>query len=269
MDSDPPPDFAVLDQDAQLSAETFARSLLDLSEPVSCEHVQQLADLLLRETPDLDERVSSGGSVSAGAYFRHKTGLRKACTSHPLSVKAINSFINFLSPNFAHSSFVLIDGIASEAHCDVLNSRLPNIVIPVTSFRGGDLRVECSLGSDVITRDGVQVPAVRLPVSRGPAAFSASQCVHEVLPFQGRRLVVAAYTLKACSRLSAEHSLKLRQLGFRLPSQDELDHATIFAPRMLCLSDAQTACLPSFAGTLASEAQPTDTSAEISCPCPL
>ena len=47
MDTDPPPDFAVLDQNAQLSAESFARSLLDLSEPVSCEHVQQLADLLL------------------------------------------------------------------------------------------------------------------------------------------------------------------------------------------------------------------------------
>ena len=222
----------------------------------------------LRETPDLDDRFSSGGSVSAGAYFRHKTGLRKACTSHPLSVKAINSFINFLSPNFVHSSFVLIDGIASEAHCDVLNSQLPNVVIPVTSFRGGDLRVECPLGSDFITRDGVQVPAVRLPVSKGPAAFSASQCVHEVLPFQGRRLVVAAYTLKACSRLSAKHALQLRQLGFRLPSKDDLDHATLFAPRMLCLSETQTACLPSFAGTLDSEASPTDTSAETSCPCP-
>ena len=247
MDSDPPPDFAAWDRDCVLTAETFARSLLDKSVPVACEYVRQLADLLLQETPDLDERFSSGGSVSAGAYFRHKTGLRKACSSHPLSVQVINSFITFLSPNFVHSSFVLIDGIASEAHCDVLNSHLPNIVIPVTPFQGGDLRVECSLGSDFIVRDGVKVPAVRLPVNRGPAAFSASQCLHEVLPFQGRRLVVAAYTLRACARLSAEHSQKLRQLGFRLPSPDELKHASVFTPRMLCISDVQAACLPSVA----------------------
>ena len=245
MDSDPPPDFATLDGDCFPSAETFARSLLEKSHPVSCEHVQQLADLLLQETPDLDERFSSGGSVSAGAYFRHKTGLRKACSSHPMSVRVINSFITFMSPNFVHSSFVLIDGIASEAHCDVLNSLLPNIVIPVTSFQGGDLRVECPLGSDSIMRDGIEVPAARLPVSRGPAAFSASQCLHEVLPFQGRRLVVAAYTLKACARLSAEHSATLRQLGFRLPSPEALWHASVFTPRMLCLSEAQAACLPS------------------------
>ncbi|CAE7316944.1 unnamed protein product, partial [Symbiodinium microadriaticum] len=198
-----------------------------------------------KETPDLDERFSSGGSVSAGAYFRHKTGLRKACSSHPMSVRVINSFITFMSPNFVHSSFVLIDGIASEAHCDVLSSLLPNIVIPVTSFQGGDLRVECPLGSDSIMRDGIEVPAARLPVSRGPAAFSASQCLHEVLPFQGRRLVVAAYTLKACARLSAEHSATLRQLGFRLPSPEALWHASVFTPRMLCLSEAQAACLPS------------------------
>ncbi|CAE7256654.1 unnamed protein product [Symbiodinium microadriaticum] len=158
-----------------------------------------------------------------------------------------------------------LDGFSSggSAHCDVLNSH----VIPVTSFRGGDLRVECSRGSDVILRDGVQVPAVRLPVSQGPAAFSASQCVHEVLPFQGRRLVVAAYTLKACSRLSSDHSLQLSQLGFRLPSQADLDRATIFAPRMLCLSEAQAACLPSFAGELPAEAPASDISAEVAGPC--
>ena len=227
------------------SAESFARSLIEKSQPVSCDHVEQLADLLLQETPDSDEKVFVWRLGVSGSLFSPQNwGLRKACSSHPISVQVINSFIDFMSPNFVHSSFVLIDGIASQAHCDVLNSHLPNIVIPVTSFQGGDLRVECSLGSDSILRDGVQVPAVRLPVSQGPAAFSASECLHEVLPFQGRRLVVAAYTLKACARLSAEHATTLRQLGFRLPSRDALSHASVFTPRMLCLSDEQAACLP-------------------------
>ena len=85
----------------------------------------RLADLLLSEAPDSDGRFSQGRSVSAGLYHRHKLGLRRLCTSHPQSVRALNSFVTFLAPDHFYSSLVLIDGIASEAHCDVANAALP------------------------------------------------------------------------------------------------------------------------------------------------
>ncbi|CAE7286514.1 unnamed protein product [Symbiodinium sp. CCMP2592] len=105
---------------------------------------------------------------------------------------------------FFHSSFVLIDGIASEAHCDTANSDLPNVVIPISCFSGGELRVAHPSGADVMVHDGVKRPAVSLPVCRGPVIFTASSCLHEVLPFEGRRLVLVGYTLRACESLAAD-----------------------------------------------------------------
>ncbi|CAE7307255.1 unnamed protein product [Symbiodinium sp. CCMP2592] len=186
MDLDPPPDFApVVSGTSQSDAESFADSILSGSVALSCTSVERLADLLLQEAPDLDDRFSSGASVSAGLYHRIKVGLRKVCGSHPASVRVLNSLISSISPGFFHSSFVLIDGIASEAHCDTANSDLPNVVIPISCFSGGELRVAHPSGADVMIHDGVKHPAVSLPVCRGPVIFTASSCLHEVLPFEG------------------------------------------------------------------------------------
>ena len=186
MDSDPPPDFSVPLVPALSEAETLASQILGGSLALSCNSVERLADLLLAEAPDSDGRFSQGRSVSAGLYHRHKLGLRRLCTSHPQSVRALNSLVTFLAPDHFYSSLVLIDGIASVAHCDVANAALPNLVIPVTSFSGGELRVAHSSGSDLLHHEGCAHAAVTLPVSRGPVLFSASTCLHEVLPFVGR-----------------------------------------------------------------------------------
>ena len=134
--SDPPPDFSVPLVPALSEAETIASQILGGSLALSCKSVERLADLLLAEALDSDGRFSQGRSVSAGLYHRHKLGLRRLCTSHPQSVRALNSFVTFLAPDHFYSSLVLIDGIASVAHCDVANAALPNLVIPVTSSSG-------------------------------------------------------------------------------------------------------------------------------------
>ena len=132
--SDAPPDFAA---PSEPSAEALASKFLAASSVPSCTDILRLAEALLHEAPDLDDRFESGKSVSAGLFFRFKPGARKVCVSHPLSVQAVNRLIRAFAPNHFFSSFVIISGVHSPRHQDSMNARAPNIVIPLSSFRGG------------------------------------------------------------------------------------------------------------------------------------
>ena len=105
-----------------------------------------LLDQLLCEAPDSDGRFSEGRSVTAGVFHRYKVRLQQLCRSHPQSVRVLNRFIVAICPNFFHTSFVAIDGIASREHKDHLNSDLPNVVIPLCDFKGGELVAATMIG---------------------------------------------------------------------------------------------------------------------------
>ena len=132
---DAPPDFAA---PFEPSAEALASKFLAASSVPSCPDILLLAEALLREAPDLDDRFESGKSVSAGPFFRFKPGARKVCVSHPSSVQAVNRLIRALAPTHFFSSFVIISGVHSPRHQDSMNARAPNIVIPLSSFRGAN-----------------------------------------------------------------------------------------------------------------------------------
>ena len=136
--------------------------------------------------------------MTAGVFHRHKVGLRQLCRSHPQSVRVLNRFIAAICPNFFHTSFVAIDGIASREHKDHLNSDLPNVVIPLCAFKGGELVV----AHESAQFQGCCLPAVVLEPRKGPMVFSAASCWHRVSGFSGRRLVLAIYTLRACNKAS-------------------------------------------------------------------
>ena len=102
------------------------------------EQILRLFDSLPQDENDRDEQ---GFSFSAGAYVRVKVGLRKACTSFPMSVVAINNFAKRLAPTAVWTSLVLLERSTSE-HRDTANAALPNILIPVSRFEAGELCVE-------------------------------------------------------------------------------------------------------------------------------
>ena len=241
--SEAPPDFAA---PSALSAEVLASRLLDGASVPSCTDILFLAEALLREAPDLDDRFESGKSVSAGLFFRFKPGARKLCVSHPKSVQAVNKLIRALAPDHFFSSFVIISGVHSPRHQDSLNACAPNIVLPLTSFSGGELRV--SQANDPI-HDLAQPPLhfVDLPVASGPVSFNARDCPHEVLPSKGLRVVIAAYTLQAALHLVAYPELQasLTALAFPLPPVDFMYSPEELAPRVLPLSPSQRTLLPS------------------------
>ncbi len=240
--SDAPPDFAA---PSEPSAEALASKFLAASSVPSCTDILRLAEALLHEAPDLDDRFESGKSVSAGLFFRFKPGARKVCVSHPLSVQAVNRLIRAFAPNHFFSSFVIISGVHSPRHQDSMNARAPNIVIPLSSFRGGELRVSHATDS---ASSSAQFPSqcIDLPVASGPVTFNARDCPHEVLPSQGLRVVLAAYTLQAAFTLGACPELRssLTALSFPLPPGDMVYCSADLAPQVLQLSPDQQALLP-------------------------
>ena len=228
----------------------------------SCSDILFLAEALLRESPDLDDRFESGKSVSAGLFFRFKPGARKICVSHPSSVQAVNRLIRALAPHHFFSSFVIISGVHSPRHQDCVNACAPNIVLPLNSFTGGELRVS-KVGAS--TADHVPLPPqfVDLPVASGPVSFNARDCPHEVLPSKGLRVVVAAYTLQAALHLDSHPELRdsLTALAFPLPPADFVCSPEDLAPRALPLSPGQRALLPSPVAAVGSSAPSASASA--------
>ncbi|CAE7282297.1 unnamed protein product, partial [Symbiodinium microadriaticum] len=201
---DAPPDFAA---PSESSAERIASTLLEAISAPSCADILHLAEALLCEAPDLDDRFESGKSVSAGLFFRFKPGVRKVCVSHPSSVQAINRLIRASG-----------------------SAQLPS-------------------------------QSADLPVASGPVTFNARDCPHEVLPSQGLRVVLAAYTLQAAFNLDPYPELRssLTALSFPLPPVDTVYSPADLVPQVLQLTPDQQALLPtsSSAATVADKPPPT------------
>ena len=240
------------------SAEDFASQFFLREEAPCASTILQLADLLLAECSDRDARFAVGKSVSAGLAIRKGAHLRPATVSHPQSVRLVNRFISLLSPSFLHSSFVIIDGVESAPHRDRLNAAIPNIVLPISRFRGGELLIECQDGPAVIECPGGPLAARRLSPSQGPVVFNARDCFHTVAAAQDRRVVVAAYTLQVCvaePEQIAQMAPRLCELGFRLPTSSDTALVSALEPHHLPLAPHQwrlmpdsPPCPPPFAG---------------------
>ena len=126
-----------------------------------------------------------------------------------------------------------------------MNARAPNIVIPLSSFSGGELRISPATVS-ASGSEHVPSPCVDLPVASGPVTFNARDCPHEVLPSQGLCVVLAAYTLQAAFSLDTYHELRssLTALAFPLPPADTHYSSADLEPQVLRLTPAQQALLP-------------------------
>ncbi|CAE7514004.1 unnamed protein product, partial [Symbiodinium necroappetens] len=182
------------------------RGLMPLQIPDFAAPATLSAEALLRESPDLDDRL-----------------------------------IRALAPTHFFSSFVIISGVHSPRHQDSMNACAPNVVFPLTSFAGGELRV--SKACD--TAAGQGSPATQFIDL--PVAFNARDCPHEVLPSQGLHVVVAAYTLQAALHIDSypELGASLTALAFPLPPVDFAYSPETLIPRVLPLSPCQRALLPS------------------------
>ncbi|CAE7272894.1 unnamed protein product, partial [Symbiodinium sp. CCMP2592] len=192
-------------------------------------HVTALFDALPHDQCD---RSASGFSFSAGLYSRVQVGLRKACKLFPLSVQAVNKFVAHLLDGAVYTSFAIFSRVQTREHRDKQNSFLPNIVIPLTAFTGGAIKVlEPNREID-------------LEVSKGPVQFCARQHPHSTCQAHGRRTVLVLFSLKAASHASADDQLCLKRLGFPLPNPRQLSSVEVCKSEPISLGEAKQRLLP-------------------------
>ncbi|CAE7332461.1 unnamed protein product, partial [Symbiodinium sp. CCMP2456] len=208
--------------------EAVAKRLVQQSRPITAAQLVDLFDALPRDECDRD---AAGVSFSAGLYARVKVGLRKACKLFPWTVQAVNRFVASLLRQAVYTSFALFSEVQTREHRDTQNSFLPNYVIPLTSFEGGEITVHES------------EPPVQLHVSKGPVQFCARHYRHSTAPFQGRRMVLVLFALQAATKATSDDQACLRRLGFPLPSVKQLNSTTVCPSVSVPLDISQRALL--------------------------
>ena len=145
-------------------------------------------------------RGTQGATFGSGAFVRVGVGLRQSCKHYPNSVLAINRFAQGILDGLTYTSFVILDHNQAEVHKDSQNAHLPNVVLPLSSFTGGEIVVRTGAGEVV------------LDVAQGPVSFCARAHDHYTRPFRGRRLVLVLFSLKGACHLSADDRACLSQL---------------------------------------------------------
>ena len=182
-------------------AESLSKSFLAQPTPPRAEQVLALFDSLPR---DVQHAGEPGNTFSAGVFSRATVGLRKSCKLFPLSVQALNRFACAVAPEATWTSLAILDRPTGGEHVDARNADALTVVIPLSQFTHGELKVKTPEG------------AVTLPVSQVPAVFNAKLHPHSVEPAIGRRVVLVLFTLD-CTSLPTQDFACLQRLGFRLP----------------------------------------------------
>ena len=199
-------------------AEEFAAGILQSGSSPRKEHIEQLFDLLPHEQParGLGATACSFGS---GAYAKGVgiQGLRKECVTFPESTRLITSFVNACFPDHFFTSVVLFCNAKTDIHIDARNHHSPNAVMGISSFTGREIWVGDGLGAKPKEIKGQLVHGTLHDVSRQPALFDAWKHPHCTEDWQGRRIVLVAFSVKALDRLDPDELSTLRTLGFRPP----------------------------------------------------
>ena len=179
-----------------LAAELHARHMYD----AAC--VLELFEMLPRA--EVTRHSQSKGSVFAGGSYSHGPikGLRHFTKEFPNVFRYLCACILHVLPTHKFSSLLISDSVESEPHSDPNNGPTLNLLVPLTNFTGGSLL----LGE-----------TCELDFKLGAWAFNARDCPHSVLPFEGRRVMLIAYSTKDVWNSSADDLSVLRNCGFVLP----------------------------------------------------
>ena len=174
-------------------------------------------------------------SYATGAYvLGGNVGLKANASARPEVLRTLARFIRRCAPEFRFTSINVFEEVRTERHKDQWNANLHNLAIPLTKFSGGAIFVEHAGGQDVSKLNGER--GTRLPVSECPVAFNARHCWHYTEEWQGRRVIVVAYSVRHFQSLSKEHRQFLLDCGVHLP---------VDAPEDIHLPPVQVLAFPS------------------------
>ena len=159
-------------------------------------------------------------SFYAGMYTHGGiSALRSSCGEHAESIKMFADLICAVHPKQIFTSLVVLDGSQNNIHRDTRNACVPNLVIPLTRFSGGELFLEKPDG-ELRTVGDRTLHGEIVSLNEGPVAFDARHVNRGGLPSPDRRVVLIAYCLKGAPRLKAKDRDILTGLGFRVPASE-------------------------------------------------
>ena len=157
-------------------------------------------DLLKEASTDRTSAVSfCSGAYGQGPLF----GLRRNTSLFPWGTLLINRDIRACTHK-TFTSFVLQRNTTMTAHS-------VNVVLPCSTFRGGGLWLE-SPDADCPSMDGRLRDLTMSGITFNPHQW------HETCPWEGHRITIAAYTVKAVRTLEPVDVDTLRRLQFVLPA---------------------------------------------------
>ena len=171
----------------------------------SAEDIIRLVSSLPSDARCSTDLFSNSHSWQSGAWSREGgCGLRANTRKYPRFTSLVCRFIHSLMPAFAFQALAIFQNIGSEKRVD--NNSRPgsaNLVIPLSSFEEGSIKVHA-------------LPPLKLQVAKGPVLLDPS-VPHEVEPWHGQRVVLAAYSPNNFEALPQADRVLLYSLGFRPP----------------------------------------------------
>ena len=153
-------------------------------------------------------------SFSLGAYSHGVVGVQTATRTHPQAAAVFCQAVTAIAPDHPFSTITVHKRVHVSCHRDSQNYDVPNLVVPLTFFSGGALFVYDEQGSS--EHDGCK--GHLLDVQNQPWIFNAKKYRHEVLPHEGVRVTLVAYSVDRLHLLSPADKSFLLSLGFRLPT---------------------------------------------------
>ena len=203
-------------QSSSQDYEVLAADLLQRKD-FSAASVIRLVDLLPRESGLRKVQGQGGSRVCMGAYFRAGVvSLYKNNTVLKHSCKYLCAFIHHVAPRHVLAALDILDEVQSGVHLDKFNlKRSSSLVVPITRFSGGGLWVEDPAGIQPMQDGAVERFGYVHDFARGPCLFDPHSR-HAVMPWDGRRVVIAAYLPMGVDSADSSIRSHLSGLGFVL-----------------------------------------------------
>ena len=197
-------------------AEAFAETIQ--GSPSAAE-VMILFDLLPKTRPHAKAGLAPGAAFFAGAVLSDGClQPRDTTRQFPRAVRKLCAFIHQADAAHPFGAFVILRNVHSSLHRDRNNTNSPNLVVPITAFEGGGVWVEHEGGQDFRWHQGALVAGRTHSFQDGPLYLQARTLLHETLPWEGDRAIIAAYMPANLDSLKPTDAAFLRSLGFHWQS---------------------------------------------------
>ncbi|CAE7371500.1 RE1 [Symbiodinium natans] len=225
-----------------------------LKDKLTREDIQQAFDLAALTSTRTSTRTqrakvmcdgTEGSKVRAWIFggYAHggMSGVTKVTKQHPTLAKLLARYFRQEMPDARFGSIAVLDSVALEPHRDNNSKDYLTYITTFTDYDGGELWVQDESGEDfrLIKSDEDPVRGTKISIKEGVYAFDGRRW-HGTEPFDGRRLVAAAYTPRNYKCWTEELRMELSELGFPIAETGDLERSQTLEGKSLVAVASKT-----------------------------